>query len=75
VGHIWKESAGSYTLPVRIARPYQFMICLDCHAQSAKFQRVPQHRDLVAEVAAGRAGCTACHGLSHLPREQRGARP
>ena len=75
VGHIWKESAGSYTLPVRIARPYQFMICLDCHAQSAKFDRVPQHRDIVGEVAAGRAGCTSCHGLSHLPREQRGARP
>lgn len=72
MGHIWKESIGSYTLPVRIARPYRFMICLDCHAQSAKFDRVPDHQGLVAKVAAGQGECTSCHGLSHLPREKRG---
>ena len=71
VGHIWKESTGSFTLPVRIARPYQFMICLDCHAQSAKFDRVPKHKDLVLKVARGEAGCTSCHGSSHPSPEQR----
>jgi cytochrome c nitrite reductase small subunit len=75
VGHIWKESTASYALPVTTARPYQFMICLDCHAQSVKFERVPDHRGLVAKVASGEAGCTSCHGLSHLPRSERGARP
>lgn len=72
VGHIWKDSTGSYTVPVRIAHPYRFMICLDCHAQSAKYDRVPEHEDLVAKVARGEVECTSCHGLSHLPREKRG---
>jgi cytochrome c nitrite reductase small subunit len=74
MGHIWKESTGSYTLPVRISKPYRFMICLDCHAQSAKFDRVPQHQDLVPKVARGEAGCTSCHGSSHPAPEQREVR-
>jgi hypothetical protein len=72
VGHIWKESTGSFTLPVRIARPYRFTICLDCHAQSLKFDSVPEHKDLVPKIVSGEAECTSCHGLSHLPREKRG---
>jgi nitrate/TMAO reductase-like tetraheme cytochrome c subunit len=75
VGHIWKESTGSYTLPVRIARPYRFTICLDCHAQSAKFARVPEHSGIVAATAGGRSTCSSCHGTSHRPREQRGVQP
>ncbi len=73
MGHIWKESTGSFELPVRIARPYRFMICLDCHAHSAKFDRVRQHKDLVTQVARGEAGCTSCHGSSHPSPEQREA--
>jgi hypothetical protein len=71
VGHVWKESTGSYTMPVRIARPYRFTICLDCHAQSAKFEAVPKHEGLIARVLAGEAACTSCHGLSHPAREER----
>ena len=72
VGHIWREATGSYSVPVRIAHPYRFMICLDCHAQSAKFEHRPEHEGLVAKIASGRARCTSCHGLSHIPREKRG---
>ncbi len=72
LGHIWKETAGSYAMPVQISRPYRFTICLDCHAQSAKFERVSEHKDLVAKTIRGESGCTACHGLSHLPRDERG---
>jgi cytochrome c nitrite reductase small subunit len=71
MGHIWKESTGSYTLPVRMSKPYRFMICLDCHAQSAKFEKVKQHQGLVPKVARGEAGCTSCHGSSHPGPEQR----
>ncbi len=74
VGHVWKESTGSYTMPVRIAQPYRFTICLDCHAQSAKFGSVPKHEGLIARVVAGEAACTSCHGLSHPAREERMAR-
>jgi cytochrome c nitrite reductase small subunit len=73
VGHIWKETTGSYTVPVRIARPYRFTICLDCHAQSAKFEGVQKHQGLVPKILSGEASCTSCHGLSHLPRDKRGA--
>ncbi len=72
LGHIWKESTGSFTMPVKIARPYRFTICLDCHAESARFNGVRQHKGLVARIVSGEAGCTSCHGTSHLPREQRG---
>lgn len=72
VGHIWKESTGTFTLPVRIARPYRFTICLDCHAESAKFARVNEHQGLVPKIVSGEADCTSCHGPSHVPREKRG---
>jgi len=73
LGHIWKESTGSYAMPVQIARPYRFTICLDCHAQSLKFERVGEHQGLVAKIISGGVECTACHGLSHLPQNERGA--
>jgi cytochrome c nitrite reductase small subunit len=71
MGHVWKESTGSYTVPVRIARPYRFTICLDCHAESAKFNAVPEHRGLLPRIASGEARCTSCHRSSHVPRDQR----
>lgn len=72
VGHVWRESAGTYTVPVQIARPYRFTICLDCHAQSAKFDAIPEHKDLVAKTVRGEERCTSCHELSHPARDNRG---
>jgi len=72
VTHIWRESTGSYRLPVRTSRPYRFTICLDCHGQSAKFNSVAKHAGLVPRIVAGEARCTSCHGLSHLAPEKRG---
>ena len=72
LGHIWKETSGSYTMPVQISRPYRFTICLDCHAQSAKFEKVSEHKGLVAKIVRGETGCTSCHGLSHPARDERG---
>jgi cytochrome c nitrite reductase small subunit len=71
VGHIWKETTGSYVMPVKIARPYRWAICLDCHAESAKFARVSKHQGLVPKIIGGQATCTECHGLSHPAREER----
>jgi hypothetical protein len=73
VGHIYKDATGSYTLPVRIAQPYRFTICLDCHAQSARFDAVPRHAGVIGKVLAGKATCTGCHGLSHPARDERRA--
>jgi cytochrome c nitrite reductase small subunit len=71
VGHIWKSATRSYTTPVRISRPYRFTICLDCHAQSAKFEAVAKHEGVIPKVLSGQAGCTSCHGLSHPAPEER----
>jgi cytochrome c nitrite reductase small subunit len=71
IGHVWKESTGSYAMPVRMARPYRFTICLDCHAQSARFEAVTRHEGVVARTVNGEATCTSCHGLSHPAREER----
>ena len=73
VGHIWKDTTGSYTMPVKIARPYRFTICLDCHGGSAKFDAVPQHRGLLPRVLSGEVRCTSCHRPSHPSREERRA--
>jgi nitrate/TMAO reductase-like tetraheme cytochrome c subunit len=70
--HIWRESTGSYALPVKISHPYRYLICLDCHAGSAKYERLREHEGLAAAAARGEAACSKCHGLAHLPREKRG---
>ena len=71
--HIWKDATGSYTMPVTIARPYRFTICLDCHGGSAKFDSVAKHQGVIAGVQRGEMTCTSCHGLSHPAREERRA--
>jgi cytochrome c nitrite reductase small subunit len=71
IGHIWKATTVSYTMPVRIARPYRFTICLDCHAGSARFDAIPKHEGVIPKVLAGEAACTSCHGLSHPAPEER----
>jgi len=73
VGHIWKETTGTYSVPVTIARPYRFTICLDCHAESAKFNAVPEHQGILPRIASGAARCTSCHHASHPARDQRRA--
>jgi cytochrome c nitrite reductase small subunit len=73
VGHIWKEATGTYTLPVMIARPYRFTICLDCHAESARFNAVREHQGILPKVANGESRCTSCHRPSHPARDQRRA--
>lgn len=72
MGHIWRETAGTYTLPVRIARPYRFIICLDCHANSEKYEIVSEHKNLLPKIVRGEETCTSCHASSHLPPAERG---
>src|SRR5262249_246486 len=35
LGHVWKETTGAYKLPIKMSRPYNYAICLDCHGESA----------------------------------------
>ena len=71
LGHIWKEATGSYTLPIKMRKPYNFAICLDCHAGSAKFDKEAAHQGVVQETAAGKGNCLDCHDAPHPPPETR----
>jgi nitrate/TMAO reductase-like tetraheme cytochrome c subunit len=67
LGHIWKASTGSYKLPIKMSKPYNFAICLDCHAGSAKFDKEAAHDGVVKETAAGKGNCLDCHDAPHPP--------
>jgi cytochrome c nitrite reductase small subunit len=71
LGHIWKAGTGSYTLPIKMSKPYAFAICLDCHADSAKFNREAAHDGVIKETMAGKGNCLDCHDAPHPPPETR----
>ena len=71
LGHIWKEATGSYTLPIKMSKPYDFAICLDCHADSAKFNKEAVHDGVVKETLAGKSKCLECHDSPHPAPETR----
>jgi nitrate/TMAO reductase-like tetraheme cytochrome c subunit len=71
LGHIWKAGTGSYTLPIKMRKPYDFTICLDCHAGSAKFDKEAVHDGVIKETLAGKGNCLDCHDSPHPPPEAR----
>jgi nitrate/TMAO reductase-like tetraheme cytochrome c subunit len=71
LGHIWKETTGTYQLPIKMAKPYSYTICLDCHAESAKFNKQPAHDGVVKETLEGKGKCVDCHDPPHPAPETR----
>jgi nitrate/TMAO reductase-like tetraheme cytochrome c subunit len=71
LGHIWKAGTGSYQLPIKMSKPYDFAICLDCHAGSAKFNREAAHDGVVNDTIAGKGNCLDCHDSPHPAPETR----
>ena len=67
LGHIWKAATGSYQLPIKMSKPYNFGICLDCHENSAKFDKEAAHVDVVKETLTGKGTCLDCHDSPHPP--------
>ena len=67
LGHVWKAGTGSYKLPIKMSKRYNFAICLDCHAESAKFDKEAAHDGVVKETAAGKGNCLDCHDSPHPP--------
>jgi len=71
LGHVWKAATGSYTLPIKMAKPYNYAICLDCHSDSARFNKEAAHAGVVQETLAGKGNCLDCHDAPHTPPETR----
>ncbi len=71
LGHIWKAATDSYTLPIKMSKPYDYAICLDCHAESARFNKQALHDGVVQETLAGKGNCLDCHDAPHPPPQTR----
>jgi nitrate/TMAO reductase-like tetraheme cytochrome c subunit len=71
LGHIWMAGTGSYKLPIKMRKPYDFAICLDCHSDSAKFNKEAAHDGVVKETLAGKGNCLDCHDSPHPAPETR----
>ncbi len=76
--HITKVALGAWETPIKLYHPYQWTICLGCHANSALF-KAPRaartaHDGVLNAVLKGAAACTSCHNLAHPAREKRASK-
>jgi nitrate/TMAO reductase-like tetraheme cytochrome c subunit len=69
MSHGCKNITGTYKMPIRINRPYNYTICLNCHGQAQKFLQEDLHEGVIDEVLRGETGCLDCHVASHPGRE------
>jgi hypothetical protein len=75
LGHVWRSTTRSYTVPVKIARPYPNLRCLGCHGASQKFHNSPGHpKEVVPTLLDGTLPCLTCHGPAHPAQTQAASR-
>jgi nitrate/TMAO reductase-like tetraheme cytochrome c subunit len=75
LGHVWRYTTGSYTVPIKIARPYPNLRCLGCHGASQKFQNSPSHlKELMPSMLDDTIPCLSCHGPAHPAPQQAASR-
>jgi len=66
LGHVWRYTTRSYTLPIKIAKPYPNVRCLGCHGESQKFLTSQGHpKEEIPNLMAGTTSCLDCHGPAH----------
>ena len=66
LGHVWRNTTGTYDHPIKIARPYPNVRCLGCHGESQKFLRSPGHpKENLPALMSGQVSCLDCHGPAH----------
>jgi nitrate/TMAO reductase-like tetraheme cytochrome c subunit len=74
LGHVWRYTTGSYTLPIKLAQPYPNVRCLGCHGESQKFLTSQGHpKEELPSLMAGTTSCLDCHGPAH-PTQTKAAR-
>ncbi|HEY1252677.1 MAG TPA: NapC/NirT family cytochrome c [Thermoanaerobaculia bacterium] len=72
LGHVWHNTTGHYEKPIKIAKPYSNLRCLNCHSGSQKFLAKHDAEEL-PKLAAGTDSCLDCHGPAHTPAETKEA--
>jgi cytochrome c nitrite reductase small subunit len=65
VGHVWRYTTGSYTLPIKIAKPFPNSGCLECHGESQRFLNSPSKKEILPDLMSGKMSCLDCHGPAH----------
>jgi hypothetical protein len=66
LGHVWRYSFGTYSLPLKIAKAYPNTRCLYCHANSQKFLNSAGHpKETIPELLSGGVSCLDCHAPAH----------
>lgn len=73
--HISYATFDTWEPPIALPKPYNWRICLDCHAESALFE-APRgdeeaHEGVLTAVLESEMTCGDCHGLAHPERETR----
>jgi cytochrome c nitrite reductase small subunit len=75
LGHVWRSTIGSYTLPIKIARPYPNVRCLGCHGASQKFHNSPGHlKEMMPSMMDNTIPCLSCHAPVHPEAKQAAVR-
>jgi cytochrome c nitrite reductase small subunit len=71
LGHVWRYTTGSYTMPIKIAHPFSNLRCLGCHSASQKFLNSDGHpKEMIPDLVAGKTSCLDCHGPAHPDQKQ-----
>ena len=75
LGHVWRYTAGAYTVPIKINEPYPNVRCLGCHAGSQKFINASGHpKEEMHNLLDGTVPCIACHGPAHEVQQKAASR-
>jgi cytochrome c nitrite reductase small subunit len=75
LGHVWRYTTGSYTLPIKIAQPYSNVRCLGCHGESQKFLTSAGHpKEDLPSLMTNQTSCLDCHGPAHPAQKQAATR-
>jgi nitrate/TMAO reductase-like tetraheme cytochrome c subunit len=75
LGHVWRYTTGSYTLPIKLAHPYSNLRCLGCHGESQKFLNSAGHpKEERPALITDKTSCLDCHGPAHPEQKQEAAR-
>ena len=66
LGHVWRYTTGTYARPIKIARPFPNVRCLECHGESQKFLNSAGHpKEVIPGLMANEMSCLDCHAPVH----------
>ncbi len=75
----WRELTGTYTVPIKMRKPFPNALCLKCHNGARKFMKEDSHLDpgnvVSKDILTDKTLCTDCHVPGHMlpkPRQKRG---